>query len=106
MSAGSCENMFVIIIDAFKKQPTQSTLKLPAEKLDRSGLIHYSKLKKTASTTKDTSSHFSLCNSKFQSTTFFFFFYSRERSGAVVEDGGKDNTVITLVRQGIVETLA
>lgn len=93
----------MIIIDAFKNQPTQSTLKLPAENLDRSGLIHYFKLKKTASRTKDTSFHFSLCNLKFKSNTFF---YSRERSGAVAEDGGKDSTVITLVRQGIVETLA
>lgn len=32
-------------------------------------------------------------------------YQSREKGGAVVEDGGKDNIVITIVRQGIVKTL-
>lgn len=59
------EYVFVRIIGAFGKQPTQPTLKLPTNNLDRPGLIHYFKPEKTALATKEADSFFLLCNSKY-----------------------------------------
>lgn len=59
------EYVFVRIIGAFGNQPTQPTLKLPTNNLDRLGLIHYFKPEKTAFTTKVAAFYFLLCNSKY-----------------------------------------